>query len=75
VGRTRLAAANTLKANWNESGEDVYGISYRANATNGNAVKARGNPRYPLASVVEDFDPAGAVGIEAYRLSTIIEKV
>jgi hypothetical protein len=24
-------------AYWNESGEDVYGVSYRAHATNGNA--------------------------------------
>lgn len=29
-GRTRLAAANILKAYWDKSGEDVYEVSYRA---------------------------------------------
>jgi len=27
----------TLKAQWNESGKDVYEVSYRAHAMNGNA--------------------------------------
>lgn len=37
-GRTRLAAAK-LKNLWDESGEDVYAVSYRAGAGDGNAAK------------------------------------
>jgi hypothetical protein len=36
-GRTRLAAANTLKTRWDKGGEDVYEVSYRARTADGNA--------------------------------------
>jgi len=47
TGRTRLAAAMHCKAYWNESGEDVYELSYRARVWDSNAGQARQLGRTP----------------------------